>query len=200
MLGIKKKTIIDPEELKREKLANLRVRCSMARLSKMKACDTIKASIDKKKAERLTLRENAISAIERGDELEARRICAIISPTDLAIDRETKLFMLNLKAMEALTTKGILLNIIDVTDDLELDNELFDIRGLSEVVDNINEFELEMDVISDSISDVTQSERTDEIFDSLVREVQKKQEAMAFNKLEEDSTVTPVTADTKRVS
>lgn len=164
----------EQKQAKREKIAATQKEISMQILKRKKYCDQLKTTIDKAAAERTDLKKNAMAALEKGDELEAQMLCTLIKIKNIAIERNTKMYMLNLKISELLGQKQIFLETFDMGSDFEIGNDLIDNTEIEKITHDLKELDVNIELWSQSLDSISQTS-SNEVFDELVNELKRKQ-------------------------
>lgn len=190
-----RKKKLTPEELEAEKMKKIAAaKQAIAKqlMTRKRVCDQVKGEVDKAKAEYARNKQEAMTALENGDELEARRLCSIANIQKAAIERRTKIYMLNLKIMELLGQKQIFLETFEMGTDLNIGNDLINDEDIANLQKQLEKLDMDIEYATTQIGDTTQSAGTNDIFEELKTEMNRKHDLNAVNNLTPDS---PIQAD-----
>ena len=174
-----KKNKPTPEELaieKQKKLEKTKQELQRQVMMRRKTCEQIKGEIDRSRSEASKSREDAIRALEAGDELEAKRLCSIINIQNTAIGRKTKIYLLNLKTMELLGQKLVFLDTFDPGLDLGSVSGLVDDNAISELQRQLEQLDIDIELMTSQLEEGVSSVGTNDVFEELVGELKRQRE------------------------
>lgn len=174
-----KKNKPTPEELamqKKRELETAKKELRRQEMERRRTCEQIKSEIDRSRAEASKSREEAIRALECGDELEAKRLCSIINIQNTAIHRKTKLYQINLKAMELVAQKAIFLDTVLPEIMPAGLGDLIDDNDLSELQKQLERLDVDLELTASRLEESTSSVGANEVFDELVSEIRRKRD------------------------
>ena len=168
-----------PEELamhKKREVETAKKELRRQEMERRRTCEQIKGEIDRSRAEATKSREEAMRALEAGDELEAKRLCSIINIQNTAIARKTKLYQINLKAMELVAQKAIFLDtVLPEIIPANLD-DLIDDADLSELQKQLERLDVDLELMSDRLEESTSAVGANDVFEELVGEIRRQRE------------------------
>ena len=143
--------------------------------------DQLKSKIDQANREQAKLRTDALVSLERGDELDAQLLCSLIKIKKLSIERNTKLYLFNLRVTELLSQKQIFLKSFGTDTDLTLGNDLLDGAELEKLAADLKSLDIDLALWGQSLDKTVDELGSGEIFDELVSEWKRRMELGALS-------------------
>lgn len=152
--------------------------------------ERLKTSVDQDRAEQKRLRTEAMAALEAGDALWAQFLCSQIKIKRLASQRNSTLYLLNLRVCELLSQKEICLKSFAGDMDLSVGNDLLDSAELDRIVDQLRSLDVDISLWTESL-DTSVGVGSNDLFDELVAEWKNRRSLDAFSDTGELATDAP---------